>query len=139
MEPQNLITVFTTVPPLVPILSQMHPVHTFPFYFSTEIHSNIILLFSDSLNPGQFNGAMKIASLTEVMLNPSMKTVLRQRFASKNGKCLLYSGIATEGRFLEANTYTGGRVVLVCFKFPFALYLICVVETCSCFQMETNL
>jgi hypothetical protein len=29
-------------PPLVPILNQMHPVHTFPPYFP-KIHSNIIL------------------------------------------------------------------------------------------------
>jgi hypothetical protein len=30
------------IPPLVPILSQMHPVHTFPHYSSNR-HSNIIL------------------------------------------------------------------------------------------------
>jgi len=38
---QRFITMFMS-PSLVPIVSQMHPVHTFPPYFPT-IHSNIIL------------------------------------------------------------------------------------------------
>jgi hypothetical protein len=32
------------IPPLVPILSQMHTVHTFPNYYP-KIHSNIIVRF----------------------------------------------------------------------------------------------
>jgi hypothetical protein len=40
---QRFIIVFTTSPLLVPILSQMHPVHTFPTCF-LKIHPNIMFL-----------------------------------------------------------------------------------------------
>jgi len=56
---RRFITVFRRAPPLVPILSPMHQVHTFPIYFP-KIHSHIITLrsmrrFSDLFLPFRFS------------------------------------------------------------------------------------
>jgi hypothetical protein len=42
---RRFIAVFPRAPPLVPILSQIHPIHTIPFYLS-KIHFNIVHPFT---------------------------------------------------------------------------------------------
>jgi hypothetical protein len=51
-------------PPLVPILSQMNPVHTFPPYFP-EIHSNIILPSTQGLLSGLLPSSFQTVSNQE--------------------------------------------------------------------------
>jgi hypothetical protein len=70
MEPEIC---FHKSSPMVPILSQINPVHTTPFYFST-IHFNIIIHLRLYLPIGLFNSGFPTKTLYAFILAPMRAT-----------------------------------------------------------------
>jgi hypothetical protein len=60
-------------PPLVPILGQLNPIHTFPPYFS-KLHSNITLLLLLGLLSGLFPSGFQTKILYAFFISPMLLT-----------------------------------------------------------------